>query len=74
MKRSTRVLILLVVLEVLLLGLGSWLLGGLADGSLHASASPADAAATVWSVLGGVAGALAGLLLVIWFVMRRRGL
>ena len=74
MKKSTRILILLITLEALILVLGGWLIGGLADGSLHASTSPAETTATVLSVLGTVAGVIAGVAGVMWFVMRRRGL
>lgn len=74
MKRSTRVLILLAVLQALIFVLGSWLIGGLGDGTLHAATSPADAAAMVFSVLSTVAGVIAGVLGVIWLVIRRRGL
>lgn len=74
MKKSTRILILLITLEALILVLGRWLIGGIADGSLHASTSPAEASATVFSILGSVAGVIGGVMLVIWFVMWRRGL
>ena len=74
MKKSNRILILLIVLEAMIFILGRWLIGGLADGSLHASTNAAEASATVFSALGSVAGVIAGVMLVIWFVMRRRGL
>ena len=74
MKKSTRILILLVVLEALIVALGGWLISGLANGTLHAATTPAEASATVFSVLGSVAGVIAGVCGVIWFVMRRRGL
>ena len=74
MKKSTRILILLITLEALIVVLGGWLISGLANGTLHAATTPADASATVFSVLGSVAGVIAGVLGVVWFVLRRRGL
>lgn len=73
MKPSLRVLIVGIVFELLLFGLGAFLLFGLASGSMRPSTSVADATSTITSVLGGVMGALGGLVLVIYIVLKRRG-
>lgn len=73
MKKSSRVLLLAVVLEVLIVAIGAWLLIGLANGDLRPATTAADATSTVLSVLGGVMGVIAGVFGVTWFVLRQRG-
>lgn len=73
MKRSTRVLILLVVFEICLAGLWLWLLAGLRSGDLTPSGDPAETVATVSQTLGMVMGMLAGVMLAVWFALRRKG-
>jgi hypothetical protein len=73
MKRSNRILILLVVFEVCLAGLWLWLMAGLRSGDLLPSGDPAETVAVVSQTLGTVMGVLGGVLLTIWFVLRRKG-
>jgi len=73
MKRSTRLGIVLVVIEAGLAALWMWLLSGLRSGDLKPSGTAAEAAATVSSTIGGVMGALGGVLLVAIVVLRRKG-
>ena len=74
MKRSSRVLLAGVVIELLLAGIAIWLVSGISDGTMSTTVSPQEATTTVTSTIGGVMGVLAGVLGVAWFVMRRRGL
>jgi hypothetical protein len=45
----------------------------LASGRMKPSTSVADASSTITTVLGAAMGALGGLMLVIYFVLKRRG-
>lgn len=74
MKRSSRLLLAGVVIEVLLAWLAVWLLSSIANGSLQTSVPPQEASATITSTLGAIMVGLAALLGVAWFMMRRRGL
>lgn len=74
MKRSSRLLIALVVIELLLAGIAMWLLSGIKSGSMNTSVPAAEAVATITSTIGMAMGALAGVIGVAWFLMRRRGL
>lgn len=73
MKRSTRILILLVVFEICLAALWLWLMAGLRSGDLHAAGDPAETVAVVSQTLGAAMGVLGGVMLTIWFVLRRKG-
>lgn len=73
MKPSKRIFFTGIVIELLLAAIGYYLLTELAAGHLKPSTNMADAASTVTSVLGAVMGGLAGLLLVVYIVLRRRG-
>lgn len=73
MKKSSRVLLLAIVFELLIVAIGAWLLIGLASGDLRPSTTAADARTTVLSVLGGVMGVIAVVCGVTWFVLRQRG-
>jgi cytosine/uracil/thiamine/allantoin permease len=72
MNPSKRVLIVGIVIELCLAAFGAYLLFRLKTGGLHASTTPEDAASTITSTLGGVMGALAGVLIVLYFVLRKR--
>lgn len=73
MQRSTRILILLVIFELCLAGLWLWLMAGLRAGDLRPAGDPAETVAVVSQTLGAVMGVLAGVMLTIWFVLRRKG-
>jgi cytosine/uracil/thiamine/allantoin permease len=72
MNPSKRVLIVGIVIELGLAALGAYLLFQLKTGGLHAATTPEEAASTITSTLGGVMGALAGVLIVLYFVLRKR--
>lgn len=72
MKRSTRILVLLAVFEICLAVLWWWLMAGLRSGDLRPSGDPAETVAVVSQTVGGTMGVLAGIMLAIWFVLRRR--
>jgi hypothetical protein len=73
MKLSKRILILGIVIELSLMGLGVWLLLQLESGVLRPTTSVAQTTSTVTTVLGTAMGGLGGLLLVLYIVLRRRG-
>lgn len=74
MKKSTRILILGLVFEVLLFLLGAWLLNGLATGSLQPTNNAAETGKTILTVLGSAMGVIAGVFGVVWFSLQRKGL
>lgn len=73
MKRSTRLLWTLGVCELLLAAIWLWLLNGLSTGSLQSTGNAAETAASLSSILGGIMGALAALILVVVVILRRKG-
>jgi hypothetical protein len=73
MKRSTRVLLAGVVLEALLGGIGWYLIDELANGNLTASTSQSETVSTITTIIGMAMGGLAGLVAVIYIVLRRGG-
>ncbi|MCZ8163885.1 MAG: hypothetical protein O9315_17920 [Beijerinckiaceae bacterium] len=72
MKPSLRVMILLIVIELGLAGLWWYLLDALRTGELRPARSLAETVDTISVILGSAMGLVGGLLLVIWFVLRRR--
>lgn len=72
MKRSSRILIVGVILELFIAAIGIWLMMQMQSGQLTPSTTAADATATIFSVLGTVMGALGGLLIVSYFVAKRK--
>lgn len=73
MKPSNRVLIAGIAIELLLAALGLLLLFQLKSGGMTAATSPEDVASTIMSVLGTAMGALGGVLVAIFLVLRKRG-
>ena len=73
MKPSNRVLIVGMAIELGLAALGAYLLFQLKSGGMTSATSPEEAASMIVSLLGMVMGGLGGLLVVIFFVLRRRG-
>ena len=72
MKPSNRIAILGIVIELCLAALWAWLLLQLKTGRMTAATTTADAVATISSTLGMVMGGLGGLLIVLFFVLRKR--
>ena len=72
MKKSTRALLGLVILELLLLGGATWMVMQTRSGAWHAS-DPALAISTITQTAGGAMGIVAAILLVAFFVHRKNG-
>lgn len=72
MNPSKRVLILGIVIELCLAALWAWLLFQLKTGGLHAATTTEEAISTISSTLGGVMGALGGVLVLVYFVLRKK--
>ena len=72
MKKSTRALIGLVVIEALLLGGAAWMVGQVKSGDWQ-SPDPAAAITTITSIAGGAMGIVAAVLVMAWLVHRRKG-
>lgn len=73
MKPSNRILIVGMAIEFGLAALGAYLLFQMKSGGMTAATSPEEAARTIVSILGMAMGGLGGLLIAIFFVLRRRG-
>jgi hypothetical protein len=73
MKPSNRILLVGVVVEAMLAALGIYLVMQISSGGMSTSVSPAEAKATITTVLGSAMGGLGGLLLVVYIVLKRRG-
>ena len=72
MKKSTRALVGLVLLDALLLAGTFWMLLQVRTGAWHAP-DPAEAGRTIGAVGGGAIGIVTAVLLVAFVVHRRRG-
>ncbi len=73
MKPSNRVLIVGIIIELCLAGLAAYLLLQLKSGGMTAATSPEDAASTITSVLGTAMGALGGMIVAAFIILRSRG-
>jgi len=74
MRKSTRLLVTLTILESLLFAIGGWLILNLYDGTLQTANGPKEAAQAVFSILGGAMGVIAAFVGVSIVSMRRKGL
>ena len=72
MKKSTRALLGLAVLELSLLGGTAWMVMQTKSGAWHTS-DPALAITKITQTGGGAMGIIAAILLVAWFVHRKNG-
>ncbi len=72
MKPSVRVMIAGVLLELALAGLAWYLTSQLQSGAMQPSGTLEEAVTTIMQVIGGVMGGLGGLLIVVYFVLRRK--
>ncbi len=71
-KPSVRVMIAGVLLELALAGLAWYLTSQLRSGAMQPSGTLEEAVTTILQVIGGVMGGLGGLLIVVFFVLRRK--
>lgn len=72
MAPSKRILILGVIIELALAALGWFLISQLQSGSMQPSGTVEEASATILETIGQVMGGLGGVLLVVYFVLRRK--
>jgi hypothetical protein len=72
MKKSTRALVGMVVIDLALLAGGAWMLAQVHSGAWHAP-DPAEATKRIGQVIGGAIGLVTAILLMAAFVHRRRG-
>ena len=72
MKPSKRILILGIIVEAGLAGLAYFLVNQLRTGAMQPSGTLEEAVGTILGTIGQVMGALAVVLIVVWFVLRRR--
>jgi hypothetical protein len=72
MKPSKRIAIVGVVIELGLAGLWAYLVFQLKTGGMTASTTTEDAISTISSTLGAVMGGLGALLVLLFFVLRKR--
>ncbi|MBK8374948.1 MAG: hypothetical protein IPL18_08805 [Sphingomonadales bacterium] len=72
MKKSTRILLLLILIEAGLAAIWLWLMHGISSGNLRPATSAADTASTVGSILGGAMGIVLTVFGLTWFVLRKR--
>ncbi len=72
MPPSKRILIFGVILEIGLAALGWFLISQLRSGAMQPTGTVEEASATILQVLGTVMGGLGGVLIVVYFVLRRK--
>ena len=73
MKKSKRIVILFVVVEVLLAAIMVFLTLQVRSGAWQTTISPEETIGRIGSSIGGVMGALGAFLLIFAWVLRRRG-
>lgn len=73
MRASSRLLIVLGLIEAMLGGLWLWLIAGIRSGDLQTNGDPAMVVETISSIMGGTMGAIAGVVLFGAAVMQRQG-
>lgn len=72
MAPSKRILILGLIIEAGLAGLAYYLVNQLRTGAMQPNGTLEEAVGTILQTMGQVMGALAGVLIVVWFVLRRK--
>ncbi len=72
MAPSKRILVLGIIVELGLAALAWFLISQLQSGAMQPSGTVEEASATILQVLGTVMGALGGVLIVVYFVLRRK--
>lgn len=73
MRKSTRALLGIIVLDLLLLGGFGWLVLQIRLGHARTTVPPDEAIATITSIGGGAIGVVTAVLGLAWFVHRRDG-
>jgi hypothetical protein len=72
MKKSKRILLLLCFIEAIVIGGGLLLLNLTKDLPPAPGYPPGETAARIWEVMGMVGGGAAGVLIVLYFVVRSK--
>ena len=72
MKPSMRILLVGAVIELGLAGLCWFLVNQLRTGAMQPSGTLEEAVATIFQIFGSIIGGLFGLLVVVFFVLRRK--
>ncbi len=73
MKKSTRALVGMVVLDAIFVAGTAWLVWLVKSGSAHTTIPPDEAVAQITSVGGGLIGFVSVILAIAWFIHRRNG-
>ena len=73
MKKSTRALVGMVVLDGIFLAGTAWLVWLIRSGATRTTIPPEDAIAQITSTGGGLIGFVSVILLIAWFIHRRNG-
>ena len=72
MPPSKRILIFGLIIEIGLAALGWFLISQLQSGAMQPSGTVEEASATILQVLGTAMGGLGGVLILVYFVLRRK--
>ncbi len=72
MKKSTRALVGMVVIDVALLGGAAWLVGKITSGEWKTTVPAGDAISNITSIFGGAIGFLSVLLGLVFVLQRRK--
>jgi hypothetical protein len=72
MRKSTRALLGMVVLDLLLAFGALWLVMQVKSGATTTSVPPEEAISTITTTIGTAIGIISGVLLVVWFYWRRQ--
>ena len=73
MKRSTRALVGMVVIDLALLGGAAWLIDKVTSGEWKPTVPPAEAISTIGSTFGAAIGFLSVPLALVFVLQRRKG-
>ena len=72
MPPSKRILLMGIIIEIGIAVLGWFLIRQLQSGAMQPSGTVEEASATILQVVGSVMGGLGGVLIVVYFVLRRK--
>ena len=73
MKKSTRALVGMIVLDGIVLAGAAWFVWQIKTGVVKTTVPPADAIVRITTIGGQIVGVITAVLLVVWFVHRRNG-
>ena len=73
MKKSTRALVGLVVIDLALLGGAAWLIAKVTSGAWKTTVPPIEATGTIGSIFGSAIGFISVLLALVFVIQRRKG-